>query len=89
MWWQTGPPVLRLYMAAMTLAQVETKINALLESPQVDYRSGDLQVSASQKLKQLLAYREHLLKHPAASQAFVSMDLGTNEFGIETGEFED
>lgn len=76
-------------MAAMTLAEVETKINALLATPQVDYKIGDKTVSASQKLKQLLAYREHLLKHPTASQVTAHFNLDTNEFGIEKGEFED
>lgn len=76
-------------MAAMTLAEVETKIKALLETPQVDYVSGDKAFKNGQKLDQLMKYREHLLKHPQASQVFVSMDFGTNEFGIESGEFED
>lgn len=74
---------------AITLAEVETKIEALLDTPQVDYKIGDKEFKSSQKIKQLMAYRKHLLEHPAASQQFVHMDLGTNEFGQELGEFED
>ena len=77
-------------MAAMTLSEVETKINALLTSPQVDYQIGDKRVSASQKLKQLLAYREHLLKHPTDTDLqLLHFNTNVNEFGEEQGEYED
>lgn len=75
---------------AMTLSEVDTKIEALLESPQVDYQIGDKKVSAGQKLDQLLKYREHLLKYPADAD-LVTMHFNTNvnEFGEEQGEYED
>ena len=76
-------------MAAMTLAEVETKINALLATPQVDYTIAEKTFKSSQKIQQLIAYRKQLLEYPAASQVFVDMNLGTNEFGQELGEFED
>lgn len=76
-------------MAAMTLAEVETKINALLTTPEVDYTVGDKKFSNSQKLKQLMAYREHLLKHPTASVDTLHFDLGISEFGQERSEYED
>ena len=75
---------------AMTLSEVETKIEALLDSPQVDYTIGDKKVSASQKLDQLIKYREHLLKYPVDTDLqIVHFDTGVNEFGEETGEYED
>ena len=72
----------------MTLSEVEAKIRSLLESPEVDYQIGDMRVSASQKLKQLLEYRRELKKRPTASQAIVSFNLDVNEFGEEQGEYE-
>ena len=77
-------------MSAMTLAEVETKIAALLESPQVDYVIGDKKVSASQKLDQLIKYREHLVKHPIdADLQTIHFNTNVNEFGEEQGEYED
>jgi hypothetical protein len=75
---------------AMTLSEVDAKIEALLENPQVDYRIGDKQVSASQKLNQLLKYREHLLKNPTdADLQTIHFNTNVNEFGEEQGEYED
>jgi len=75
---------------AMTLSEVETKIAALLESPQVDYMIGDKKVSASQKLAQLIKYREHLLKYPVdADLQTVHFNTNVDEFGVEQGEYED
>ncbi len=75
---------------AMTLAQVDVKIKALLDSPEVDYTIGDKKVSASQKLDQLLKYREHLLKHPSDNDLqTIHFNTNINEFGEEQGEYED
>jgi len=75
---------------AMTLSEVDTKIEALLENPQVDYQIGDKKVSANQKLKQLLTYREHLLKFPADTDLkTIHFNTNVNEFGEEQGEYED
>jgi len=75
---------------AMTLSEVDTKIEALLESPQVDYMIGDKKVSAGQKLDQLLKYREHLLKHPTDTDLLtMTFNTNVNEFGEEQGEYED
>lgn len=76
-------------MAAMTLDEVETKINELLTNPKVDYQIGDKKVSASQYLDQLLKYREQLLKHPVADQATMHFEFDFDEFGDELGEYED
>lgn len=77
---------------AMTLAEVEAKIETLLESPETDYQIGSKRVNASQKLDQLLKYREHLMKHPGTSDAdlqTLNFNMNVNEFGEETGEYED
>ncbi len=77
-------------MAAMTLAEVETKINALLENPKVDFKEGDVEVKNSQRLDQLLKYREHLMKNPTTpSLVTMHMNFDVNEFGEDQGEFED
>ena len=76
-------------MAAMTLAEVETKINALLETPQVDYKIGDKTVSASQKIKQLMAYKKQLLDNPTAEIEFVNFPMGFDEFGVSQAELQD
>jgi len=75
---------------AMTLSEVDTKIAALLESPQVDYMIGDKKVSASQKLDQLIKYREHLIKYPTDTDLLtMNFNTNVNDFGVEQGEYED
>lgn len=76
-------------MAAMTLDEVETKINELLANQQVDYQIGDKRVSASQKLDQLLKYRKHLLENPQTDLATMHFNFNVNEFGEEQGEYEE
>ena len=76
-------------MASMTLAEVETKINALLTSPQVDYKVGQKTVYASQKLKQLMAYKKQLLDNPTAEIEFVNFPGGYDEFGQSQSELQD
>ena len=76
-------------MAAMTLAEVETAINALLTDPQVDYTIGDKTVKASQKLEQLMKYRDHLLENPSAEVAFVNFEMDYDEFGVSQAELHD
>ena len=73
-------------MAQMTLAEVETKINALLTNPQVDYKEGNITVSSGQKLTQLLEYRQHLIDNPTAEQELINFNMSLNEFGEELGQ---
>jgi len=77
---------------AITLAEVEAKIEALLDSPEVDYQIGDKRVSASQKLDQLLKYRKALIENPQSGDGDIQQihfNLNVNEFGEEQGEYED
>ena len=74
---------------ALTLAQVDTMIQSLLESPQVDYTIGDKSVSASQKLAQLRAYRKDLIEQPTSEIAFVNFPMDFDEFGEPEGEVQD
>ena len=76
-------------MAMMTLAEVETKINELLTNPKVDFKEGNVTIKNSQRLDQLLKYREHLMKHPVPDMVTMNFDLGVDEFGVAQGEFED
>ncbi len=73
-------------MAAITLAEIDAKIQALLENPEVDYKMGQKTVFASQKLKQLYMAREQALAHPSAEIEFMDFNMGKNEFGQALGE---
>lgn len=73
---------------AITLEQVETLIQALLDDPQVDYQEGDIQVSAGQKIKQLMEFRRQLINNPAAEIAFINFEQDFDEFGISQAEIQ-
>jgi len=56
----------------------------------VNFRGcGGLTIKNSQRLDQLLKYREHLMKHPVPDMVTMNFDLGVDEFGVAQGEFED
>lgn len=75
---------------AMTLEEVNTKIEALLNSPEVDYKIGEKTVSASQKLDQLIKYRKHLMEYPDdPGIEIINFNTNVNEFGEEQGEYID
>lgn len=76
-------------MAGMTLAEVDTAINALLTTPEVDYRIGQKTVKAGDKIKQLMAYRKHLLDNPTAEIEFANIDMSFDEFGVSRSELQD
>lgn len=76
-------------MTAITLAEVETKITALINNPQVDYKEGDVTVKASQKLAQLLKVKKFLIDNPEADVETMNFNLDVNEFGEMQSEFED
>ena len=60
---------------------IDTKIEELIDSPEVDYKIGDKSVSAGQKLKQLKDMRASLLLNPDA-------DIKVSEFeGFDIDEF--
>ena len=64
-----------------TLTAIDTEINALVADQQVDYKEGDVEVKAGQKIKQLLALRKHLLNHPQADISTVQFAFGVSQFG--------
>ena len=60
---------------------IDEKIEALINSPEVDYKIGDKSVSAGQKMKQLKDMRASLLSSPDA-------DIKVSEFeGFDIDEF--
>lgn len=69
-----------------TLEEIDAKIQALLETPEVDYKMGQKTVSASQKIKQLYMARRQLLENPSAEIEFMDFNMGKNEFGQPLGE---
>lgn len=71
-------------MAEVSIADVNAAIAALISSPEVDYRIGDKQVRAGQKMTQLLQLRKMLMENPAADIDIVAFDaLDINEFGTD------
>jgi len=66
--------------------KIDTKIEALIESPQVDYKIGDKSVSAGQKIKQLREMRAELLKNPDADAVWMAYDFHITEFGEDRSQ---
>ena len=63
------------------LVKVNAAIEALIDSPEVDYTRGDVSVSAGQKMKQLLELRAELLARPDAEITLMPFACGNGEFG--------
>ena len=62
---------------------VDEKIEALIESPEVDYKIGDKSVSAGQKMKQLKDMRASLLLNPDADIKTLEIEgFDVDEFGV-------
>ncbi len=68
------------------IEKINTKIEALIDNPEVDYKEGDVSVSAGQKIKQLQAMRESLLAGADADLALVAFDIDINEFGEDKSQ---
>ena len=73
--------------SAQLLTAINTKISALVASPEVDWKDGDVSVKAGQKLEQLLKAREVLLKAPDADLALMTFDNAINDFGVDLAEY--
>ena len=65
---------------------INTKIAALIATPQVDYVDGDVEVKAGQKMAQLLQARKYLLQHPDDDLTFMTFDDNINNFGEDLTE---
>ena len=62
---------------------IDEKIEALIESPEVDYKIGDKSVSAGQKMKQLKDMRASLLLNPDADIKTLEIEgFDVDEFGV-------
>lgn len=73
----------------LSIEDIDAKIQALLDSPQVDYQEGDVRVSASQKLSQLMQVREMLVRNPDADISIMTFDSNdVNEFGEDKNQYE-
>lgn len=76
---------------AQLIELIDTEIETLITSPQVDYQIGEKRVSAGQKITQLREMREALLKqqtqYPAGGSGgdftVVAFDSQINEFGTD------
>jgi len=68
---------------------VDAKIEALVNSPQVDYTEGDVTVKASQKIGQLTKLRTKLIASPDAEVTRMAFDFNIDEFGIDNADYED
>jgi len=75
-------------MASLTLAEVNAAIKALIDNPQVDYREGDVDIKAGQKLQQLLAVRKALIENPDAEMSTMAFDYDVSEFGEDLSQVE-
>jgi len=72
--------------SAQLLADINTKIEALIATPEVDWKDGDVSVNAGQKMKQLLEARKVLLEHPDADLAIMTFDDNITDFGEDLTE---
>jgi hypothetical protein len=73
------------------IVTIDAKISALIASPQVDYAVGNVRVSASQKLKQLMDLREMMIKR-MAEKPYESIEVIQSDFsafGENLGSFVD
>lgn len=61
------------------IATIDTKISALIANPQVDYAVGNVRVSASQKMEQLIKLREMLLTR-MANKPYEAIDVIQTDF---------
>lgn len=74
-------------MAEVSIAGVNAAIEALIATPEVDYKIGDKQVKAGQKLTQLLSTRRDLMENPAGDLALISFDASdVDEFGVDDSQ---
>lgn len=71
------------------LSSIDTAIAALITSPQVDYKIGNISVSAGQKLEQLRKLRTDIIEWYRAipAEAVVTMQDFVNAFGEDLTEY--
>ena len=63
------------------LATVDAQLSALAVNPQVDYQVGNVRISASQKLKQLMDMREMIITR-MKEKPFESIEVIQSDFSV-------
>jgi len=77
------------------LASINTKIQALVENPQVDYQvgggNGTVRISASQKMSQMISLREHIMERMVSKPEEVIdvLQSEASQFGEDLTEYID
>lgn len=80
----------QLYYSGL-IVTIDAKISALIANPQVDYAVGNVRISASQKMEQLIKLREMFLQR-MAEKPFEAIDViqsNFDAFGEEFGSYID
>lgn len=80
----------QLYYSGL-IVTIDAKISALIANPQVDYAVGNVRISASQKMEQLIRLRELFIKR-MAEKPFEGIDViqsNFDAFGEEFGSYID
>ena len=75
---------------SVTIAEVDAEIASLVAdmSAAVDYRIGQKEVKASQKLEGLLKVRKALIENPEAEISLMTFDFNVDEMGEDKSEKE-
>ncbi len=71
------------------IVAIDLKISALIANPQVDYAVGNVRVSASQKMEQLIKLRELFVKRLAEKpyEAIEVIQSDFSAFGEDLGSY--
>lgn len=73
------------------LTTIDSKISGLVSNPQVSYRVGNVSVSASDKLKQLMELRETIIKRISEkpAESFETLQSDFSVFGEDLNTYVD
>ena len=66
---------------------IDTKIETLVTTQEVDYTEGDVSVKKGQKMEQLIKLRASLLRQPDAAVDFIAIDYDISDFGIDLSQY--
>ena len=71
------------------LVSIDTKISALVASPEVDYKVGNTSVKASQKLSQLMELRELIVKrmNEKPEESITTLQTDFSVFGEDLNSY--
>lgn len=71
---------------AITLAQIDAQIDALVTSQQVNYQVGDKRFDNGDKLRQLMELRKSLAETPEVDLDFVQFDTNVTQYGADNSQ---